>query len=154
MSRLSFERSAITQALVVALRGVNGEISYTALAQQVGSDIERVKISLQSARRILAHENLYFGTIHGHGLRLLDDVSIATKQPANIKRIGRAVGRNQKEVAAIRSFERLPLDNQRMVTTARLIYENIEANLKAKPEVEPIVVARGDPTNLVKLAKK
>lgn len=151
MSRLSFERSAITQALIVALRGVNGEISYEALAQQIGTDVATMKASLGSARRILIEEQIFFGVIQGIGLQRLFDINLSVKTRSDIKKIGRATTRGKKVIAAIKEFESLPLVNQRMVTTARLLYENIEGGLKAKPEVEPVVVSRGGPSKIYNL---
>src|SRR4051812_43492873 len=98
---LTFERNIDTDAVVIALRGVNDEISYRSLASQTGLSVSRAKQVLASARRALRSEGVLFGVVRGEGLRRLTDSDIVKKPEAFKKRVFRGAGRELKDQSLI-----------------------------------------------------
>ena len=117
---LTLERSADTDAVIVALRGVNDEISYVNLARQSGLTLQRAKQVLPSARRALVSESgILFGVIQGEGLRLLNDEDKARKPDAFKKKVFKGAGRELKHLATISDFNALAKTTQHKVTIDR-----------------------------------
>jgi hypothetical protein len=152
---MNFERSLLTETVVLILRGVNDEISYQQLAKLAGTSVDRVKTAVPSAKRILANEKIEFGVIHGQGLKRMGEVDKAHKTEANKKRIGRAAGRAEKHAARIK-LDALPPAEQLMVTTNRTVFGFMRRQARVKPE-EPQTKAAAAPSTdtgaLIKLVK-
>ena len=134
MRPATFERSPDTDAVVVALRGANREISYKSIAQQTGMAMRRVMGILGSARRILEKEGILFGTIRGEGLRRLTDSDIV-KLPASFhKRTARGAKRELKRQDCYTNFEDLPQTERHTATLARITLNAVLATVTTKPE--------------------
>ena len=132
---LTFERSADTDAVIIALRGCNNEISYKDLARQAGLTLPRTKSVLRSARRALRSENgVLFGTIIGEGLRRLTDADLVKKPEAFKKRVFRGAGREIKDLATISDFANLSKSDQHSVTTNRTVLNVLRQQALVKPE--------------------
>ena len=134
---LSFERSADTDAVIVALRGCNNEISYMDLARQAGLTLMRTKSVLRSARRALRSESgVLFGTIIGEGLRRLTVADKVKKPEAFKKRVFRGAGRELKDLASISDpeYNNLEKASQHSVTTNRTVLNILRQQALVKPE--------------------
>lgn len=132
---ITFERSADTEAVIVALRGCNGEIGYAELAKQAGLSVKRMKQVLSSARRALRSESgLLFGTIIGEGLRRLSDADKVKKPEAFKKRVFRGAGREIKDLSTISDFGNLSKSDQHSVSTNRTILNVLRQQSLVKPE--------------------
>jgi hypothetical protein len=149
---MNFQRSLLTETVISVLRGVNDEISYEAGAARAQTAVHLFKSVLPSARRILAAEKIEFGVVIGQGLKRLAEVDKAHKTEANKKKIARSAGRAEKHAARI-DLDKLPLAEQRMVTTNRTIFRMTRRNALAKPD-EPAKNAVEPPsTNTDKLVQ-
>ena len=149
---LTFERSADTDAVMIALRGCNNEISYTDLARQAGMAVGRAKQVLSSARRALRSESgILFGTIRGEGLRRLTDTDKVKKPEAFKKRVFRGAGREIKDLATISNFEHLTKSNQHAVTTNRTVLNVLRQQAMVKPEPAKQTIAPQPMANVSKL---
>lgn len=132
---ITFERSADTDAVIVALRGCNGEIGYNELAKQAGLSVQRMKQVLSSARRALRSESgKLFGTIKGEGLRILTDADKVKKPEAFKKKVFRGAGREIKDLATISDFGNLSKTDQHNVTTNRTVLNVLRQQALVKPE--------------------
>lgn len=109
---LNFQRSSDTEAIATALRGVNSEISYLALANQAALTVDRLKSLLPSARRSLQRERILFGVITGVGLRRLGEMEKVELSTAAIRKTSRAAKRGVKILDTITNFEQLPPTQQ------------------------------------------
>lgn len=126
------ERSADTDRLVVALRGVNGEISYSNLAKQADLAIPRAKALLTSARRIvLRDDGLTFGAIRGFGVKRLNLEEKINDADHDLKKMHRASGRAIKKHDTI-DYGLLKKDQQHRVTTQRTVFNIIRMNSAVK----------------------
>lgn len=108
-----FERSETTNDLVEALRGVNDEVSYATLANQVGVGVGRMKASLASARRILVNqkpEPIKFSAIKGHGLRRLDSRGVLREAKVDTRKLGQRAGRIIKHLRIAKHSELPPIE--------------------------------------------
>jgi len=154
---LTFERSADTDAVIVALRGCNKEISYADLARQAGLALDRTKQVLASARRALRSESgILFGVIRGEGLRRLTDADKVKKPEAFKKRVFRGAGREIKDLATISDFGKLEKSDQHSVTTNRTILNVLRQQALVKPEPQKMNMTPQPMANVAKLipAKK
>lgn len=149
---LSFERSPDTDAVIVALRGCNDEISYTALAQQAGLSLARTKSVLRSARNALrAESRILFGTIVGEGLKRLSDQDKVRKPEAFKKRVLRGAGREIRDLATISSFEQLSKTDQHSVTTNRTVLNVLRQQAMVRPEPQKTQMAPQPMANVSRL---
>lgn len=154
---LTFERSADTDAVIIALRGCNNEISYIDLARQAGLTVDRTKQVLSSARRALRSESgVLFGTIVGEGLRRLTDADKVKKPEAFKKRVFRGAGREIKDLATISDFGNLEKSDQHSVTTNRTVLNVLRQQAMVKPEPPKVGTAPQPMANVAQLiqAKK
>lgn len=134
---ISFERSADTDAVIVALRGCNNEIGYAELAKQAGLTLARTKQVLSSARRAIRSESgVLFGTITGVGLRRLSDADKVKKPEAFKKRVFRGAGREIRDLSTISDFGNLSKPDQHSVTTNRTVLNVLrqQSLVKAEPK--------------------
>jgi hypothetical protein len=131
---LNFTRSPQTEAIVKALRGVNGEISYKTLASAADVTVTRCKTLLASARRVLLKEKIAFGTVHGFGLRRMGDGDKVIKSEADKKKMGRVAKRGIKNLASIEAFDRLEPRQQLVVSTNRTIFALTWDHTQTKPQ--------------------
>ena len=149
---LSFERSADTDAVIIALRGCNNEISYRDLARQAALTLDRTKDVLTSARRALRSESgILFGTIRGEGLRRLTDADRVKKPEAFKKRVFRGAGREIKDLATISDFDKLSKAEQHSVTTNRTVLNVLRQQATVKPEPPKPAMAAQPMANVSKL---
>ena len=156
MNPATFERSPDTDAVVIALRGANLEISYKSIAQQTGLAIRRVMGILGSARRILEKEKILFGTIRGEGLRRLTDRDLPKLPARHLKRTARSTKRELKRQDCYTNFEALPQTERHTATIGMIALNAIlgMATTKTdapKPKAAPQPMANvADITRLVK----
>jgi hypothetical protein len=157
---LNFERSPDTEAVIIALRGVNEEATYQGLAKQANMSLLRLKSVLRSARQILRREKILFGTITGVGVKRLADTDKVRKSEDNKKRMANAAKRGIKELDTIEHFELLIPIDQLTVTTNRTIFHLTRQQLKAMPKAEPVPASSTTASNadlaanLVKMVRK
>jgi hypothetical protein len=156
---LNFERSPDTEAVIIALRGVNEEATYEGLAKQANLRLPRLKEVLPSARQILRREKILFGTITGVGVKRLADTDKVRKSEHNKKRMANAAKRGIKELDTIEHFELLIPIDQLTVTTNRTIFHLTRQQLKAMPKAEPPTTTTTESNanlaaNLVKMVRK
>jgi hypothetical protein len=131
---LTFERSPDTDAVIVALRGCNDEISYADLARQAGLTLSRAKSVLPSARRaIRAETGVLFGVVRGEGLRRLTDADKVKKPEAFKKRVVRGAGRELKDLGTI-NVAGLQKSEQHSVTINRTVLNAMRQQAMVKPE--------------------
>jgi hypothetical protein len=151
---MTFERSADTDAVIVALRGCNNEISYKDMAKHAGLTLLRAKQVLPSARRALRAENgVLFGVIRGEGLRRLTDADKVKKPEAFKKRVFRGAGREIKDLGTI-SYDNLSKSDQHSVTTNRTVLNVIRQQATVKPEPPRTIIAAQPMANIEKLIPK
>lgn len=149
---LTFERSADTDAVIIALRGCNNEISYVDLARQAGLTVDRTKRVLSSARRAIRSESgVLFGTIVGEGLRRLTDADKVKKPEAFKKRVLRGAGRELKDLATISDFGNLAKSDQHSVTTNRTVLNVLRQQAMVKPEPPKMSTAPQPMANVAQL---
>lgn len=152
---MTFERSADTDAVIIALRGCNNEISYTDLARQAGLTVARTKAVLPSVRRALFSESgVLFGVIWGIGLRRLTDADKVKKPEAFKRRVVRGAGREIKHLGSI-DYPNLQKSDQHSVTTNRTVLNVLRAQAKVKPELpKPSPIAPQPMANSEKLISR
>ena len=132
---LTFERSPDTEAVIVALRGCNNEISYRDLARQAALSLARTKQVLNSARRALRSEGgILFGVIRGEGLRRLTDSDKVKKPEAFKKRVFRGAGRELKDLGTIANFGALEKVEQHSCTINRTVLSVLRQQANVKPK--------------------
>src|SRR2546422_2865345 len=117
---ISWERSADTETVLQALRGVNDEISWIALIRQTGLTKKRLMSVLASARRILKGEKILFENIHGEGLKRCTDADKAHKPAKRLLRVTRAMKRELSDLATIENFGAMAQTDQHLATTYRI----------------------------------
>lgn len=150
---MTWERSVDTESVVVALRGVNDEISWRSVASQTGLTLARVKAVMPSARRALRSEGVLFGVVRGEGLRRLTDSDIVKKPEAFKKKVFRGAGRELKDQSLISNFGALPKVEQHTSTINRTVLNVLrqQAGVKVQPPAEKMTpVPLPNVTQLVK----
>jgi hypothetical protein len=149
---MSFERSADTDSVIIALRGCNNEVSYRDLANQAGLTLQRTKQVLASARRVLRADNgVLFGVIRGVGLRRLTDVDKVKKPEAFKKRVFRGAGREIKDLGTISDFGGLSKADQHSVSTNRTVLNVLRHQSNVKPEPPKATTAKQPMPDIAKL---
>ncbi len=134
--KMTFERSPDTDAVIVALRGCNNEISYRDIARQSGLSLNRSKQVLASARRALRADKILFGTIRGEGLRRLTDSDKVRKPEAFKKRVFRGAGRELKDLSTIANFGGLEKVEQHSCTINRTVLNVLRQQARVKSDVQ------------------
>lgn len=148
---LTFERSPDTDAVIIALRGCNDEISYKDLARQAGLTLMRTKSVLPSARRsIRAETGVLFGVVRGEGLRRLTDADKVKKPEAFKKRVVRGAGRELKDLGTI-NIEGLQKTDQHSVSINRTVLNAMRQQAMVKPEPPKEKMAPQPMANVAKL---
>jgi len=131
------ERSPDTNLVVTALRGVNGDVAYVALAAQVDLPVARVKTLLPSARNILrAEQGILFDVVRGVGLRRLDNQGKVKKVDTAVKKISRAAKRGEKELRTV-DYGALSKTDQHHVTTQRLFFHAVRGQAQGVRKTVP-----------------
>ena len=148
---LTFERSPDTEAVIVALRGCNNEISYRDLARQSGLSLGRAKQVLASARRVIRSEGVLFGVIRGEGLRRPTDSDKVKKPEAFKKRVYRGAGRELKDLSTIANFGALEKVEQHSCTINRTVLNVLRQQANVKPEPKKTVMTPQPMANITAL---
>lgn len=133
---MTFERSPDTDAVILALRGCNNEISYRDLARQAGLSVGRAKQVLASARRALRADKILFGTIRGEGIRRLTDSDKVKKPEAFKRRVSRGAGRELKDLGTIANFGALEKVEQHSCTINRTVLNVLRQQARVKPDLQ------------------
>jgi len=142
----TFKRSADTDALMLALAGINNDVSYKLLAQQADLPVSRTKQLLPSARRALLRERkIVFGVLRGYGLKRLDESEKIDASDDVKKRIRRAAGRGLRVLGAF-NFAEATSNRDRVrhstnTTIMTLIRSQTTALKEQQPEPKPQATA-------------
>lgn len=139
--RLNFEMSEETAAVVKALRGVNLDISYTALSRAVGFAVTGATSALISARRHLeSRENIVFETVRGQGLVRLDDTGKVKSTERHARTIGRTARRGRKRLNTVENFAALKPKEQLAATLRATQFEFAQQAVSTKklPDVRAV----------------
>jgi hypothetical protein len=150
---MTFERSPDTDAVILALRGCNNEISYRDLARQSGLTLGRAKQVLGSARRALRSDKILFGIIRGEGLRRLTDSDKVKKPEAFKKRVFRGAGRELKDLSTIANFGALEKSEQNSCTINRTVLNVLRQQARVIPETPKSDIAPQPMANVSQLIK-
>lgn len=148
---MRFKRSQLTDAVIVILRGVNDDISYSELAKRTKTTVPDVKRVLTSARRVLLNDKILFEPIIGFGLQRLTDSGKVLRSEKNKRRLKSGSRRSLKELETIFDYNQLTHDEQITVTLNRTLFELVQK----EPEVEQPrkEISRPEPTNIVNIPR-
>ena len=135
------------------LVAIGDQIEYAALARAIGRDpaspaghVNRWRHWLDTAKRHLEKEGIYFGTRATVGLQRLDDLGKLAKCAADVRHVIRTSRRSEKRATSV-DFPALPPQGKeeytRAVTLSRLVAMASKAKVTARllkrgPEVSTI----------------
>jgi len=153
--RPAFIMSEQTAALVGALRGVNRDISYTALSRTVGFAVSGSSPQLASARKHLeSRESIVFETIRGEGVRRLDDTGKIGSTAKHARTIGRTARRGRKRLRTVENFAALPQKEQLAATLRATQFEFAEQAVSSKKIENPAAAVDSSGSDLKQLLKR
>jgi hypothetical protein len=115
-----FQRSAEVKLLIRRLQEAENEIvTYQELSNLIGFPVEGRTPALQSAMRIILHEDsVKFGVVRGEGVKRLDSIEtidVSEKLPSRIKRMAARV---DNDLATV-TYDELDQEQRARVNTLR-----------------------------------
>lgn len=133
-----FERSPDTQALVDWIRLQKPEpgkhFTYPEMTEVIGRDIQANRHILNSARRILEHEDdIVFGPLRGIGIIVLEDDEFSKLGSDQRRKIGRIGRRTFSKMNHVKNYAALSQDGRNSLDAERSFHAMVaEASLDRK----------------------
>ena len=112
MSRAIHEISVDTRTLYdrIITAKAGDEITYAALSELIGRDVQTVaRSALHSARKMAMRDhNVVFGVVRNEGLKRLADVEVVQTGEATVAKLRRVAKRGIRTITSVQDFAQLP----------------------------------------------
>ena len=138
--RRSYETQTICDALIALQPGAL--LSYAAISEKVGTDIDGQSSALHSARRIVERDHgMVFASETKIGIRRLDDQQIVQNTVAARQHIGRSAKRALRRLGSVQNFAGLSDAEQKAHQAHAVIYAAM-ADAASRETIKKLEIAK------------